>query len=842
MVESSENLDAEKLGSAKENESFPLSSLQLGMYLTWKKYPGEDYDNHVFGIELKKNPALYELEEAWNLLTKRHIMLRTTIILGDSGLPFHNILKDYKYKISESYTSKKKNVDKILNSDREKYFQIDKEPGFRPGVIRDNNKTWFYFSFSHLYLDGQGMYLLMDELIKILKKEKLLELESYKKFSKHLTSSKSKNILDEKYWRNEFSNFEEPSLLSPLKPFYPSRGKRKSQDYVEHKIILNKEKTNKLRNFAEKNSISIHNIFQAAWGLALSRYTAKNYVLFGSVRRGRILNSRGSNISFKNAVGLTINSLPFSFDISKYQTVKELIQYCHQKQIELRDHERDPLNEIKSLAGVRPDEKLFDSVLTYQNKDLGKELNKIHPETASGQSKLFGKLAIPFSLAAFESDTIKVEAGFYSTEFDAWFIEDILDYFTECLGWIVKDCKVSPLSLTKKLSLKQKERISSLDRKELKLKPKAFLLHKKFKEISSKYPNKKVIKDADGTETTYQELEYKSNQVAQCILHKGLEKGERVGIICKKGITEITLLLGCLKAGVSFVPIPINFPKERIKAQLKVAKCKLIISEHEDFTPSNESLSISPSDFFNENKDLNFKIQFPTINLSEEAFLLFTSGSTGEPKAVPTSHLAFSKFIEAETQLFNIIESDVLSQFAAISFDVHLEEILLAILNGASLKICPESTLRSTNKLASFIEKEKISVLNLPTSFFSEIGKQNISSNQIKTVRLVITGGEKVSINSVKNWYQKAPKSKVYNTYGPTETTPASTAYLVNIEELDKAEERELLPIGQALNHADLRIIDSNFNPVPLGVWGELIIGNDACFEGYLNKDKLNKE
>ncbi len=217
------------------------------------------------------------------------------------------------------------------------------------------------------------------------------------------------------------------------------------------------------------------------------------------------------------------------------------------------------------------------------------------------------------------------------------------------------------------------------------------------------------------------------------------------------------------------------------------------------------------------------------------AYVIYTSGSTGQPKGVTVPHQGVNRLV-INTNYINLQPKDVVAFASNFSFDAVTFEIWGTLLHGAKLVGVSKDVVLSPKDFAEFIQEQKISVSFLTTALFNQIA--NLVPSAFHSMEQLMFGGEAVDIRSVKEVLKNEPPQRLLHVYGPTESTTFTSWYLVQ----DVPKEATTIPIGRPIANTQIYILDSNLQPVPIGVPGELYIGGDGLARGYLNRPELTGE
>jgi amino acid adenylation domain-containing protein/thioester reductase-like protein len=345
-------------------------------------------------------------------------------------------------------------------------------------------------------------------------------------------------------------------------------------------------------------------------------------------------------------------------------------------------------------------------------------------------------------------------------------------------------------------------------------------------------PNKIALCESD-SEMTYQKFVANYQKVANQLIQKGITVGDRVGLCMQNRASFVMSMFAVLKAGASFVPLDTAMPKSRIEFIVNDANLKLILLDDTRDSDLFNRPTVTFSELITDNSLVseNFDIQ---PDKHTEAYVIYTSGSTGKPKGVCISRESLTFYASTAINMYEITAQDRALQFSSIIFDAMIEEIFPTLLAGATLVI--RSSLHSNNlsTILDYIQEKQVTVLNFPTLYWKGLNRyKNLAEALSSNVRLVIIGGESVSLKDLENWQANfANGPKLVNTYGPTETTVVTTIYYVpeDIHQIN-------CNIGRPIPGSKVYLVDKNGEVAPVGGVGEICIGGPGLATGYINRD-----
>jgi amino acid adenylation domain-containing protein len=345
---------------------------------------------------------------------------------------------------------------------------------------------------------------------------------------------------------------------------------------------------------------------------------------------------------------------------------------------------------------------------------------------------------------------------------------------------------------------------------------------------------------------SYQELNVRSNQLAQYLRASGMRLGIPVVVSIERGITSIVLLLAILKNGGIWIPLEVDCPIQRLRTILDdVGRCFVVVDRKTNTRiaqlDSKNCTILNIDDLTDAANHMSLeKLLSIDIPPNSPAYMIYTSGTTGQPKGVLISHQSISTHCRAVIACYDLSNADVVLQFAAHHVDTSLEQIFASLTCGASLLI-REGDLWSPNEFSAILDAHLISVADLPPAYLREVlqaWKNDPKRAPRHFPRLLIVGGEILS-PSIIDLLRSGPfvGTRLLNAYGPTEATITSSIHEVDLQKFDTS-----IPIGKPLPGGFIVILDRDGNLVPEGVIGELHIGGVRLANSYHRRSSLNHD
>ncbi|NEN99513.1 MAG: non-ribosomal peptide synthetase, partial [Moorea sp. SIO3I7] len=358
-------------------------------------------------------------------------------------------------------------------------------------------------------------------------------------------------------------------------------------------------------------------------------------------------------------------------------------------------------------------------------------------------------------------------------------------------------------------------------------------IHQLFEEQVENNPNAIAVVFEE-QKLTYSELNSKANQLAHYLQKLGVAPETLVGICVERSLEMVVGLLAILKAGGAYVPLDPNYPTSRLNYMIEDAQLSIILTEekwqnHLSDTKASVICLDTDEEIINQQSQ---QIPENQVTANQLAYVIYTSGSTGQPKGVTIPHQGVVRLF-SNTNYVQLDPTDRVAQVSNTSFDAATFEIWGALLHGAVAVVITKSVLLSPQEFVNYIKQEKITTLFLTTALFNQLAYS--VPEAFSTLKHLLFGGEAVDPKSVKQVFEKGAPERLLHVYGPTENTTFSSWYKVT----KVAEGATNLPIGKPISNTQIYILDSQLQPVPIGVAGELHIGGDGLATGYHNRPEL---
>ncbi|HTI10110.1 MAG TPA: amino acid adenylation domain-containing protein [Puia sp.] len=368
--------------------------------------------------------------------------------------------------------------------------------------------------------------------------------------------------------------------------------------------------------------------------------------------------------------------------------------------------------------------------------------------------------------------------------------------------------------------------------------PKQATLVDLFLEQVDRSPDKLAVSCGDKL-LTYRQLDQQSNRLAYYLKKNYfIRPDDLVAVLLDRSELTIVALWGILRSGGAYVPIAVNTPADRKKKMIENSGCKVVISQSAYLAEmAGFEVAALPIDNLPEESIREYTAERTPSGLTSGnlAYVMYTSGSTGEPKGVMVTHRNVARLVK-NTNYITIGETDNILSLSDFSFDGSVFDIFGSLLNGASLVIPTLDILLDPTFLGGIVKERSITVFFITTALFNSLVDAGFSD--FGDLQFILFGGEQVSLRHVAKFKENYPAVNLIHVYGPTENTTFSTYYPVG----PLKDHAITVPIGKGIGNSRVYILDAHGRLVPVGVPGELYVGGEGVARGYLNDKALTAE
>ncbi len=809
---------------------YPLSNAQRRLWLLCQHEEESRAYHMPSRVALNGNYNLEHFQKAVLAVIERHEITRTVFLETKEGDAMQRIqsIEEFDFSIGyedfRSASNAKEACQAFIDKDNNVSFDLFNGPLLRAYLLHISNEEYvFYFNMHHIISDGWSMDVMSRDVMTYYNsyqlgvQPELPELKiQYKDYAVwQLNEAKSTKFQGHKnYWLDKLSG-EIPVLDLPTKKQRPSL---KTYNGEEFQTYLSEESTTALKGLVQEQGGSLFTGLLAIWNVLIHKYTGLQDILIGSPVSGR------DHSDLSNQIGFYVNTLALRNKINPEVSFESFYESLCASTITSFEHQSYSFDQLVEDLNVKGDPSrsvLFDAIFTLQNSTndtnvISEKTNRTNEIVSKGTKVSKFDLQIIFRE---EGDQLSLHITYNTDVYEAEMIQQIMRHFKQLLASILEEPTkrlrdIDYLSINEKVELLESFNNTRTDY------PENETIINMFRNEANKTPNGVALVFKD-KQITYGQLEAVSNQLAHFLLSNyEINKGDFIGIMIDRSEWSIISLLAVLKTASTYVPLDVNYPKERIDFMQADTNCELIITSNiiTQFIDHQE----------------NYPTTIPEITLSNKdlAYVMYTSGSTGKPKGVMVEQKSIVRLVKS-TNYFNFTTENAILSTGSFSFDATTFEFFGSLLNGAKLVMTSTDTLMDLDLLKNEIVGNSIDVMWFTSGWLNQIVDTDITV--FTNLKTLLVGGDKLSPSHIKQLRDVYPSLEIINGYGPTENTTFSLTYTINEVTGD-------LPIGFPISNSHVYILDQFQQLVPKGVCGELYLGGDGLSRGYLNRPNLTKE
>ncbi|MEM9004048.1 MAG: amino acid adenylation domain-containing protein [Cyanobacteria bacterium P01_F01_bin.86] len=821
-----------------QSTHLPLSFAQNRLVFLQKLQPISPFYNIAISIHLQGVLKVEALEQSLNEILRRHDSLRTHFL--DEGEHTYVIVKSFT-----DFTLPIVDLSELSSAEQEiqkqhlaleaacQPFNLSTDQLLRIKLLQLSEiEHLMLLTMHHSIADGWSINVFMRELVAL-----------YQAFATHATPSLPElpiQYIDFAIWQNQ--HLQEDFLAAelaywkgkladapPLLQLTTDKPRPSVQTFTGNAQLftLPKPLVEALRALSQQSGATLFMTLLAAFKVLLYRYTNVVDILIGVPIANR------GQIDVESLIGYFVNTLVLRTDLGGNPSFQELLVRVREVALEAYAHQSLPFEKL--LEELKLERSLGHSPL-FQVMFSFEDTLELHFETSD---LIFDLSPIDTNTSKFDLslNLVEMDDGLmgrleYNTDlFEPDTITRLIGNFRTLLEGIAKE----PSKLLSELPLltqAEQQRLFDYNNTHIDF-PNTRSVHELFESQVAQTPDATAVVFGN-QRLTYRELNQRSNQLAHYL--QSLEVGPDilVGICLERSLEMVIGLLAILKAGSAYVPLDPAYPLDHLAFVLSDSQAKVLLTQQSLLAtlPSHQAEIIcldADYELFSQASQAN---PVSRTNPESLAYVIYTSGSTGRPKGVMALHQGLLNLVFWHQSSFNVTASDCATQLAGTAFDASVWEIYPYLTTGATLHLIDKAILQSPKLLQDWLITQDITVTFVPTPLAEIL--LSLSWPEQLALRIMLVGGDKL--------HQYPPATipfQVVNNYGPTENTVVTTSGVVNSANLEIGRSPS---IGKPVANVQVYILDSYFQPVPIGVPGEMYVGGASLTRGYLNRPELTTE
>ncbi|MBZ4419378.1 non-ribosomal peptide synthetase [Myxococcus sp. RHSTA-1-4] len=820
---------------ARRSRRAPPSFSQERMWFLEQWNPGSALFNMPVVVRLSGELHLEALERGLQQLVDRHEALRTTLTV-EEGLPVQCISTGMEVPLEVVELPEALAWERISTEAR-RPFDLERGPLLRTVLLRlAPDAHLLLVNTHHIVTDAWSLGVLVRELAAVYQAfaegqpSPLAPLPlQYADYAAWQREWLRGPVLEEQlaWWRSRLDPKARLELPAdkPRPAVLGSRGERQVR-------MLSPALTEALKALGQREGKTLFVVLLAAFKALLYRYTGQTDLTVGSLIAGR------NRADLEGLIGLFINALALRTQMSGDTSFRALLEAVHETTLQAYARQDVPFEKLVEALKVERSSShlpLFQVMLVLQNSPLpplrarGLVMDALPVDTKTTKHDL--------TLYAIElPQGLRLSAEYSTDLFEAPTMARLLGHLETLLAGAVEDPnrRLAELPLLTGPERHQLLREWSGEHFDL---PREACIHTLIEAQVRRTPDA-VALSFEGSRLTYAELDARANQLAWHLRSLGVGPEVRVGLCLERSLEMVVALLATLKAGGAYVPLDPAYPSQRLTWMLEDARPAVLLAQERLLPrlPPHEARVVLVDSGWDVVALQPRHAPPPTASSGGLAYVIFTSGSTGRPKGAMNEHGPVVNRLLWMQREYGLTPADTVLQKTPFSFDVSVWEFFWPLMVGARLVVAKPGGHQEPAYLARLIAEEGVTTLHFVPSmlqvFLEEPGLERCAS-----LKRVVCSGEALPLDLAERCLERLPGAGLHNLYGPTEAAVDVTYY-----PCVPGEPRRSVPIGRPVANTQIRLLDANLRPVPIGVSGELFIGGVQVGRGYLGRPELTAE
>lgn len=808
---------------------YTLSPLQEGLlYHNLVTDAGSYVVQTAYQLQGQISPQL--VEQSLERLFRRYDILRTAFVHEGLSKMVQVVLKERVPDMHYGEIEREDDIDgfieNYLEQDRLRGFDLAKDVLMRVALFRTAQGAYtFIWSYHHILMDGWCTAILIrefNEIYRALLQGVEPQLPAVTQFSAFIQwLEKQDKAAAQSFWKNYLAGYETPSRIPGAAPATPA-------PFVHREVVnvLDASMQARLQEVCLEHKITMSTLLQTAWGLLLGRYNDCRDVVYGTVSTLRPPGIRG----IETMVGLFINTVPLRLCWQANDRFADLAIAHQQSSLETRSFEFCSLADIQSNSYLHNN--LFDHLLVISSAPALGVPAAQGGEGGAGISSVrsLEQVNYPFSINITHASELTIRFTYNARVYRQEMVNRMAKNFIGLLEQIAGNPMIAVSSINC-ISTGEQEGLMKMGLGPVRTY--TGTIDSLFAAVAARQPEAIALQTPEGG-ISYQELHHNSTTIAIGLESRGLRPGAPVALLCQRSASWVTGLLAIWKAGGVYVPLERAHPDNRLEFILSDVGARFLL------TDEAESQRLPEYTYQRINIDQPDRKIYPygtcCAGSKEDslAYLIYTSGTSGQPKGVPITQANLVERILWHNEFLDVDAQDRMLQFASLAFDASLVELLMPLLAGGCLVMMQDEVRTNVSSLVRYMDEAQVSMAILPPAYLRLMDRA-----PLPFLKKIISTGEAAALEEMI-WYGR--DCSVYNGYGPTEACVGASFHQVCSSAAADYRLHRNIPIGQPFANTVIRLLSANGQLMPMGAEGEICIGGPHLTQGYWHQPDLSSE
>ncbi|NJJ57029.1 non-ribosomal peptide synthase/polyketide synthase [Pseudomonas grimontii] len=840
-LEASEGVKAPALVPVARDRGLPLSYAQERQWFLWQLDPGSAAYHVPSALRLKGRLDQAALQQSFDRLVARHESLRTLLRQENHGA-VQIVAEPAPVAITRSDVLEA-DLQATVEAKIALTFNLEQGPLLRVELLRIADEDHVLVLVQHhIVSDGWSMHVMVDELVQLygaFSQGQDLQLPALPiQYADYAVWQRDWMDAGEKerqlaYWLDLLAG-EQPVLELP---FDFQRPAEQSHHGARLHLELPTTLVSGLNALAQREGVTMFMLLLASFQTLLHRYSGQEDIRVGVPIANR------NRVETERLIGFFINTQVLKADIDGQTTVAQLLQQVKQRALDAQAHQDLPFEQL--VEALQPERSLslnplFQVMFNHQVAN-----RQAFAEHASSELRVEG-LAWNSHTAHFDLDLdvqewgegLSASLGYATDLFAPATIERMADHWQRLLQAMVAD-QQQPINQLNLLGQDEQQHILQLwNQTDAGFSAERFV-HELVADRAAENPDAVAVK-FDAQTLSYGELDRQANRLAHALIARGVGPEVRVAIAMPRSAESMVAFLAVMKAGGVYVPLDIEYPRDRLLYMMQDSRAKLLLThtsalQQLPIPEGLDSLAIDRTEQWADYSDTA-----PNVNLDGDnlAYVIYTSGSTGMPKGVAVSHGPLVAHIIATGERYETSPADCELHFMSFAFDGSHEGWMHPLINGASVLIRDDS-LWLPEYTYEQMHRHNVTMAVFPPVYLQQLAEHAERDGNPPKVRVYCFGGDAVAQASYDLAWRALKPTYLFNGYGPTETVVTPLLWKARKGDPCGA---VYAPIGTLLGNRSGYVLDAQLNLQPIGVAGELYLGGEGVARGYLERPALTAE